>query len=179
MTRTIRYSGIQRASDRNFDSRQFATFWKPGILPPPNTLSIEPSLSLRQTHLLRRLYRIGGSGLGLTVGTDHWIQWGFEPWRRPQASVLSDASHSIAMNASVAWEHELGETHDALSAHFAETSGRQRFHDRGTPRNRDAAAIGLKVAFAANKPRIIRQLYGHAGFGKPVQKLFGGARFKW
>jgi len=181
-SRTIRYSGINEQSSANFNSRAYTTFLETGYsFHQRDAWTLEPALSLRQTHLSQDGFTESGApGLDLTVADRSLNSVVSSLGVGLKRLFFQDASHPLALNASVAWEHELANTHDALSAHFAETSGGSDFTVEGTPRSRDAAAIGLEghVPVRTNL-EVFGSYTATVASVQTIQKLFGGARLKW
>jgi uncharacterized protein with beta-barrel porin domain len=90
----------------------------------------------------------------------------------------SSASGFVALTA--AWEHEWSDNENALAERFADTDGGGNYTVQGTPRDRNAAAIGLHgdIPLKGNLA-----LFAHytatLASAQTIQSIFGGARMTW
>jgi uncharacterized protein with beta-barrel porin domain len=90
----------------------------------------------------------------------------------------SSNNGSIAL--TTAWKHECSQNENALSARFADTSGGGYYTAQATPRNRNAAEIGLHgdIPLKGNLA-----LFAHytapLASAQTIQSVLGGARVTW
>ena len=182
MTRTFHYGTFDGNATARFASRLFSSFVETRYaLHPQESLTVFPSLSLRHTHLGQDAFtESGGSGLDLAVehrsfnslksGLGASLNYSFDPH--------SSSRSFIALTA--AWEHEWSDNENSLSARFANTDGGGNYTVHGTPRDRNAAAIGfhgevpLKGCLA-----LFTDYNATLGSAQTLQSILGGVRVTW
>jgi len=182
MTRAIRYGALDEEAQARFASRILSTFVDTEYtFQPQKSLTVSPAMSLRYTHLAQEAFtESGGSGLDLAVDdrSFHSLMSSLGAGVKYSFGPGSSSRGFIAL--TTAWEHEYCENENALSMRFADTDGGGNYTVRATPRDRNAAAIGLQgevplkgnLAFVASYTATIAS-------AQTAQSLFGGARLTW
>jgi autotransporter-associated beta strand protein len=182
MTRSIRYGSVNEHANSNFGSRVLTTFLESGYqLQRSGILILEPTLSLRQSHLVQRSFTESGApGLGLTIADHTLNSWMSSLGLELKRQFRQESTHPLAFMGTLAWEHEWGTTENAIQAHFAETSGGSDFTVEGTPRGRDAGVLGVEgsvplagdlTAFANSSARLSST--------ETSVRLLGGVRLRF
>ncbi len=182
MGRDIAFGTVHRTASADFSSRLYTTRVEGGYaFQGHSTFSLVPSLSFRQTHLSQDGFtETGAPGLGLTVADQELNSYVSSLGIRFRRRFLPSSAHPMEVQVHTGWEHELGGLHDALSAHFAETSGGSDFIVEGTPRSRDAGVVGLesRVPLQRNLELVISYAASLSS-AETTQNLYGGFRLAW
>jgi autotransporter-associated beta strand protein len=181
MSRSIVFPGVNEQADADFGGRAYTTYAEGGYVFKPRLVSaIEPSLSLTQTHLHEDGFvETGAPGLNLTVADQTLDSLVSAVGVRVTQQFLKDSSHPVKLALRGAWQHELNETNNVISAAFADAPG-SRFAIRGTPQSRDAASISLdtRVGLTRNLQAFV-DYSATLSTHEDIQGILGGLALRW
>jgi autotransporter-associated beta strand protein len=181
VTRAIHFGTIHEQATAHFDSRLYTTAVQAGYTFDMPKGTIEPSLSIRQSHLIQdRFTESGAPGLNLTVADRSIDSWDSSLGLTFHRFFFQKTPHALGVKLGMSWDHELASPEDSLSVHFAETSGGSDFTVQGTPRDRETAALGLETQLTL-RPGL--ELWTHytamRGATETFQKIAGGLQWTW
>src|ERR1035437_54266 len=179
MTRTIQYGTVNDQAASRFPSQVLSTFLETGYTFRPQTsLTVVPSISLMEQHLSQDAFtESGGSGLDLNVADRSLHSLTSSLGAGFKYSFVGHSSNSGYIALTTAWQHECSQNENALSARFSDTSGGSYYTIEATPRNRNAAAIGLhaEVPLKGNLALFTHYTATIATM-QTIQGITGGAR---
>ncbi len=182
-SRHIQFGSIDESAHTDFDGRLYSFYAQGGCRYTTGAnLLLEPSLTLQHSHLQQDGFtETGAPGLNLSVAdqtaSSVESRLGVRAIREFNAA---SSSHPGSLAADLAWGHEFANTEDQLTAQLAEASGSSPFTLHGTPRDRNAAILGVD-----GRIRIARGIQVFAAYeatlshSETLHGLFGGGRFQW
>jgi len=181
MTRSIQFPGFQESADSSFKSRVYTTFAEGGYtFRPRPSATLEPTLSLTQSHMTQDAFaETGAPGAGLSVNEQIVNSLLSAAGLRAARTLAARSSHPVTLGARVAWQHELADIDNSISAQFSGAPGNP-FTVQGTPRNRDAGVLGLD-----GRVNLTSNLLAYADYAitlssnETIHALRGGLRLKW
>jgi len=182
MTRSIRYGSVDAQAASHFPSRVLSTVVEGGYsFYPKRSLTIAPSVSLLDQHLHQDAFtESGGSGLDLNAADQTVHSLTSSLGAGFKYTFNSEAANSGFVTFTTAWQYELSQNENALSLRFSETSGGDYYMVRATPRNRNAAALGLQAEVPLNGSLALFAHYtATVATMQTAQTLNGGARLRW
>ncbi|MFA5975132.1 MAG: autotransporter domain-containing protein [Elusimicrobiota bacterium] len=181
-TRNIAFTGINGQTTASFQSHVVTTYLEGGSeFKFRKSLSVEPSVSLRQSHLRQEGFtESGAAGLDLNVGEVTLDSLVSALGIRLNRSLLQQSAHPVTLGMSTAWLHEFGNTENRVSAQFVDAPGSGSFTVQGTPRTRNAATIGVN-----GSADLYKDLQAYADYTATIgsaqtnQAIQGGIKVKW
>jgi outer membrane autotransporter protein len=179
--RTIAYHGINETAAASFHSNVYTAFGEAGyVFHPRPVVALEPSVSLRESHMLQEGYTESGApGLDLTVGEQNSDSLVSSLGLRLSRLFEPQTSHPIGLGVRSAWQHELADVKNLITAQFADAPG-AGFTVQSTPESRDAAALGLDV-----RAGLTKNLQAFANYtatlssGQNIHSILGGFSLRW
>jgi outer membrane autotransporter protein len=181
-SRAISFPGISAASaNSSFKSQVVTTFLQAGYAARSlATCLVEPSVALRENHLQQDGYAESGApGMNLSVAGQKLDSLVSSLGLRVSRRFFNQDRYPLTLGARTAWEHELRQTDNQVSANFSDSPG-AGFTVQGTPRPRNAAALGLdgRVSLSDNLQAYAdysASLSAHA----ETQIALAGLRLNW
>ena len=93
---------------------------------------------------------------------------------------LAKSQHPLLAGVRAAWQHELADVQNSLTAQFAEAPAAGSFAVQGTPRSRNSAALGLDGRLPLSSCLDAVADYSLTlGSGQSQQAVYGGLSYKW
>jgi len=181
MIRIINFPGINEQSNSNFQSRTYASFVEAGYtFRPWDIFLLEPSASLSQSHLQQDSFTESGApGLDLSVADQSVNSLVSALSVHLSHQFVRKSSHPFTLGIRMAWQHELSDINSVVSADFAEASGNP-FTVQGTPRARNAAALGLDGHMVLYKNlQAFADYSATLSSGQNAQGIVGGLSLNW
>ncbi len=182
LSRPIEFQGISEQANSRFQSRNYSSFLQAGYLyKSPERISLEPSVSLRQSHWRRDAFiETDAPGLDLGVPTQTVDSLLSSVGAKLTHRFRAKTTHPFNLGASAAWQHELLSSNNSLTAQFADAPSGGFFTVQATPRSRNDAALGLNArVLVTNHIDGFADYSATLGSGQQTQAVFGGIRLSW
>jgi len=180
-SRTIVFSGIDETAAANFHSDVFTVFGEAGYAFHPRPIvAVEPTVSLRESHMRQNGYTESGApGLDLTVGEQTSDSVVSSLGLRLSRLFQAKTSHPVELGVRTAWQHELADIKNLVSAQFADAPG-AGFTVQSSPENRNAADLGLDIRVGLYKNLAVFSDYtATLSSDQNIQSILGGLSLRW
>jgi outer membrane autotransporter protein len=178
----IQFTGMNEQADASFNSRVYSSFLEAGCaLKPTEATSLEPTVSVRQSHLAQDAFtETGAPGLDLSVGRKNLDSLVSDVGIRVVETWFEKKRHPLSLGLRTGWDHEFLNTDNSIAAQFADEPGNGNFIVQGTPRDRNAAALGLDGNIRLTRSTNVFLNYSTMLSSMEIShSLVGGIKVKW
>jgi fibronectin-binding autotransporter adhesin len=180
-SRHIVFPGVDETASARFHSDVFTAFGETGyVFHPRPALRLEPTVSIRESHLHQNGYTESGApGLDLMTGDEDSDSVVSSLGLRLNRSFRANTAHPIDLGVRAAWDYQLTDIDNVISAQFADAPG-AGFTVQSTPQSRHAASLGFdgRIDLYRNL-QLFADYAATLSAGEDIQSVLGGLSFRW